>query len=440
MALDIDPAYPVRVTAGGQNHHPSAVETSRGLLALVYQRDGQVWRTYSLDRGQSWSTSQQLVSGPPAGKDDAAPTVRYNHRGGFALVFSRGDSSDRDIFFEEINEVVTISENLVSARISRSSDAASKGADVVVANPNRIYDPETAGTRWSGVFMPGTRFVLQAGYGGQVATRFVGYMDAVEIDDDTATIHITGRGVFRQLLDQSVGRDLYYSNARATRVAAQLAVEAGIDAEMMQIQDSAVTYSAEVDRERTYMDVISEIADLLGYELIETDEGGMICRAPSTASSASWFYEEDVNMFSRTRSFSDEDVYTRVRVYRREKKKPNGDVAVAAFTVERVVDTEFLTPANKIYWKEVDASVTEAQAGVMADEIARQLAREGNTIQIVSPLNAALEVGDVVSIRRRSIEQSGLYLVEELDDDLALPDDGADTPAFASTITARRVG
>lgn len=440
MALEIDPAYPVRVTAGGQNLHAAAVETSRGLLALVYQRDGEVWRTYSLDRGASWAAPEQLVSSPPASSDDAAPVVRYNHRGGFALVFSRGDSSDRDIYFEEINEVVAVSGDLVSARISRSTDASSKGADIVIANPRRRYDPEVAHTRWSGVFLPGTRFVLKAGYGGEVTTRFAGYMDEVEIDDEAATISITGRGVFRQLLDQSVGRDLYYANAKATKVVADLAVEAGIDADLIQIQDSTVTYSAEVDRERTYMDVISEIRDLLGYELIETDEGGMIFRAPPVVGGASWFYEEDVNMFSRTRSFSDEDVYTRVRVYRRDQKKSDGTVARAGFTVERIVDTPFLTPANKIYWKEVDASVSEAQAGVMADQIARSVALDGNTIQIAAPLNVALEVGDVINVRRRSIDQSGIYIVEELDDDMALPDGGTDSPAFASTITARRAG
>lgn len=430
----------MRVTSGGYNSHPTASETTRGLLALMYERDGEVWRTFSLDRGESWAAGQQFVS---AAGD--RPRARYNHRGGFALVWEGGGGED--IFFEEILEVVAVSDDLVSCRISRSDQATSKGCDIVLLNPNRLYDPEVPRTRWTGVFQPGTGVVVKAGYGSEAATRFSGYIDDVSIKDETATIDFTGRGVFKQLLDQSVDRDLYYSDKKAVQVIGELAVEAGIDAEMIQIQDSSVRYTGEVGREKKYSELFGELAELLGFELVETDEGGLVCREPVYTTTPAWFYEEDVNMFRREREFSDDDVYTKVQVYRKDKVREDGSVEIPGFTVERVVDTPFLTPARKTYYEKVEEGVSEAQAGIIADMLARRIGLEGNRMFIASPLNVVLEVGDPISIRRESIGQQGVYIVEDLDDDMGSPEQARDAsgqftegqdPAFASTITARR--
>ena len=432
MALEFDPAFPVRVTSGGQNLHPSAADTTRGLLALVYETatPGEVWRSYSLDRGATWASGQKFVSRA----ETYQPRARYNHRGGFALVYS-GVAGERDVYFEEILEVVSVSDNLVSVNIKRSTDASSKGADITVHNPRRRYDPEVPNTKWSGVFLPGTPVEVLLGYGGERVTRFFGYLDNVSLDDEEPVITCQARGQFKQLLDQSLRTKRYHTNARRTATIAGYAIEAGMDAEMVQVQDSPVRYSGEDDREKTFQSVIQENSDALGFEVLEPDEGGLICRAPSASTTPQWFYEEETNMYSREREFDDDEVYTRVQVYREDKLRDNGTVELAGFTVERVVDTPLLTPAGKIYYVQADETMTEAQAGTIADTLALRIGREGSKTQIAAPLNVALEVGDVVNIRRKSlgVAATGVYICEELDDD-------ATQDGFVSTIQARRVG
>lgn len=440
----------MRVTAGGQNMHPSAAETTRGLLALVYERDGQVWRTYSLDRGLTWAQGQRLASGAGGYQ----PRAKANYRFGFALTWS-GQGGERDIYFEEINEVMTISDDLITARIGRSQDATSKGMALEINNPRRKYDPEVPNTRWSGVFYPGALIELKLGYHGELLTRFRGYLDDTEMDDETATISVSARGEFKQLLDQHLRTKRFYTNKKAVAIIAELAIEAGIDADKVQVQDAAQLYSGEFDRTRTFGEVIQEMCDLVGFELIEPDEGGLIARAPSTSTTPVWFFEEDANMYERKRKWDDDEVYTRVQVFREDKLKDDGSgaVALAGFTVERIVDTELLTPAGKTYFEEAPETMTEEQAGPVADLLARQIGRRGSQIQVACPLNVVLEVGDVVQIRRKSISQSGVYIITDLDDDCQRIGDGqARDPgsgqfvaqggggrAFANTVQAERV-
>ena len=432
--LEFEPGYPVRVTSGAQNLHPAAVETTRGLLALVYTRDETVWRTFSLDRGETWAEGAGFVSRGMSYQ----PRARYNHRGGFALVFSgAGGSSARDVYFEEILEVQNVSDNLVSARIKRSSEASSKGCDVVISNPGSpgLYDPEVPNTKWSGVFQPGAPVELKAGYGGEVLTRFRGYIDSVAINDEEPVLSFSGRGEFKQLLDQSLGKKRYYQNKRRVAIIAELAGEAGIDPELVRIQDSPERVTAEYDREKTYESVMREQADALGFELLEPDEGGLVCREPSTSTTPAWYFEEEENMYSREREWDDDEVYTRVQVYREDKLRDDGSVELAGFTAETIVDTPFLTPAGKTLYEKADDDLTEAEGQKIADALAVRIGREGSRVEVASWLHPALEVGDTVSVRRKSlgVGQSGAYIVEALDDDLA-------ESGFGAVLQARRMG
>lgn len=390
---------------------PTISLTSQNLLAMLYRNssNGQIYRTYSLDRGNTWNNHQRIISGSPAFN----PRSRYNFRGGFAVVWM----DDDDIWFVEILDVVTLTDHVISIRVQRSKSSSSKGATVEILNPNQLYDPEVPNTKWSGVFYPGAPIVIRLGYGGEVVTRFKGNMDQVSIDDEQPVITITCRGEFRQLLDQSIKEKRTFNGERRTDTIGDMAAEAGMNMSFVQIQDDPRIWSGEKDRETTYEQVTQEQIDALGYEIIEPDEGGLIARAPYFTTTPVWFYEEEINMYSREREFTDEDVFTSVMVYREDKFNSDGVLELAGFTREVTVATDFQTPDRKCFFYKADEFMSSSQGLALAQELARRIGLQGKAIQIAGPFNPGLELGDPIQIRRKSISQAGIYLIEELDDD-----------------------
>lgn len=413
MLLDFDPNFPVKVTSGGYNLHPAMVETSRGLVAAVFVRDQKLFRSFSLDRGKTWASTSQFGSQAPVHEVRA----HYNHEGGFAIVWGNPDAT-RDIWFEEINEIMSVSEDLRTVRIDRSNDSASKGMSMEISNPQRLYDPEVPNTRWTGVWLPGAKVVVWLGYGPNVVKRFSGFIDDVEIDDQSGFLSVTGRGEMKQILDQHLKKPRRYADVSRVKNIADFAIEAGMDADKVIIQGSPELFTEDFERERTFLDVIGGHATALNYSIREPDEGGMVVAAEATSFAPSWYYEEELNMFSRVRSWDDDEVYTSVIAYRDVVFAEDGrTVEVAAVEFEAFVSTPFQTPPRKTEFLQVPRSATQAQTEAIAKNRALQIGRIGRDIQIVAPLNVALEVGDTISIRRKSWNQSGLFLVETLGDD-----------------------
>lgn len=414
--LDFDNAFPVRLSSGEFDNHPTVVETQRGLLAAVWERAGVMYRSYSLDRGLTWAAPARFMEAEPI----FTPRGRYNHEGGFALVWTEpgDDPAQRDIYFEEISEVMGISEHLMGIRVQRALGTMSKGAELTIANPRRLYDPEEVGTKWTGVILPGAKVEISLGYGGENKKRFSGYIDDVESEDQSAMLTISCRGDMKQLLDGHLRSKRRYTDVKRVDNIANLAIEAGMDADKILIEDNTRTFTEDFDRERTFADVITSHVEALAYEITEPDEGGMICRRPIEISSPAWFYEEDLNMYSRTRNWDDDEVFTSVMVYRDPIYEKDGTtLKVAGLEYEVAVDTPFFTPAKKTDFIPVGKKVTLSDAMAIANKRALTHSRYGRELQLVCPLNVGLEVGDVIQVRRASWNQSGLYLVEALDDD-----------------------
>lgn len=411
--LEFDPAYPVRVTSQSQDNHPTVVETTRGLLAVVYERGGEMWRSYSLDRGLTWSQPGQLSLQVPI----YTPSSAFNDRNGFALVWGNPDLT-ADVWFAEINEISYISEHLMGVRIQRAIGTTSKGAEVSLVNPRNMYDPEVEGTEWTGVMLPGAKMTIDLGYGGENKNRFTGFIDDVTLEDRTGQIRITGRGDMKQLLDQSLRTRRIYTNEKRTKNIADLAVEAGIDADKIFIEDHPAVFSENFERERTYSDVIQGHINALGYELIEPDEGGLIARVPVLDASPQWFYEEELNMYTRERAWDDDEVVSGVVAYREAEFAEDGTtMTVSALEWESLVPTPFHVPPRKMAYVKIGPTATVQDAQDIAWGAAWYYGRQGREVQIVGPLNVVLEVGDVINIRRKSWNQSGIYIVEALDDD-----------------------
>lgn len=414
VALTFDPAFPKRVTDAAFDHHPTAVETTRGLVAVVYERAGSLWRSYSLDHGQTWSEEARFGFQTPV----YSPRAKFNNRDGFAMVW--GNPLDaRDVWFEEINEVMTISDHLMGVRIQRAMGTTAKGGELTIINPRRLYDPEVPGTQWTGVFYPGARVEVSLGYGGNMKKRFSGYIDDAESEDRAGYLTLSLRGQFKYLLDQNIKRPLKYINERRTKNIVDLAIEAGFKAEEIQVESSALVFTETFDRKSTYSEIISGHCEALGFEMFEPDEGGLIARTPVVSAAASWFYEEEKNMYSRTRNWDDDEVPTWVMAYREtvySDENPNV-VKVAALMYEESVGSPFLTPPRKTEFIELSEHHTLAQAQALVRARIAHAKRRGQGLQIVTPLNVALEIGDTIYVRRKTWNQSGLYLVEALDDD-----------------------
>lgn len=444
-SLDFDPAFPVRLTSGASDNHPTAAETGRGLIACVWERSGEMWRSYSLDRGLTWAAPQKFANQTPI----YTPRARYNNRDGFALVWGN-PATERDIWFEEINEVMGISDHVVDMHITRSQDSTSKSATITLINPNKLYDPEVPNSKWSGVFYPGSKIKINLGFGGENKTRFLGYIDRVNVYDSYNVMNIECRGQFKQLLDQHLKVNTYYTNKKCSAIVAELAIKAGIPAEQVVVQDSDILWTGKWNRQTSYQEAIDEMIEMLGYILFEPDEGGLVARYPSATTTAQWFYEEELNMFSRAREWDDDDVFNSVVVFRDPVLNKDGSVKTPGLEVEELVPTEFLVPGGKTDFIKIDSPVfTEAQARSIARNRALQIAREGSLIEIATPLNVALELTDVINIRRKSIAQSGVYAIDALDDDCRrnavqardLTGEFAvgNVPGFANIVQARRV-
>jgi hypothetical protein len=231
--LDFDQAYPKRVTSGADDAHPTIAETSRNLLACIFERSGELWRAYSLDKGMNWSSAEKLSHQTPI----YTPSATVNDRDGFALVWGNPDLT-ADVWFAEINEVVGVTQNLMGVRIQRAVGTMSKGAEIQLANPGNLYDPEVAGTAWSGVMFPGAKVTVDLGYGGINERRFYGFIDDVESEDGTGNITLSLRGDMKQLLDGNLKIKRTYTRRRRVRIIADLAIEAGMDEDRIFIEDS----------------------------------------------------------------------------------------------------------------------------------------------------------------------------------------------------------
>lgn len=412
-ALDFDTAYPIRVSSGHDDSHPTVVETSRNMVVAIFERSGEMYRAYSLDKGLTWSAVEALSEQTPI----YTPSAAVNDRDGFALAWGNPDVTG-DIWFAEINEIVGITQHLMGVRIQRATGTMSKGAEIELANPGNRYDPEKEHTAWTGVMYPGAKVMIDLGYGGHNERRFKGFIDEVTSEDGAGTITLSCRGDLKQLLDQNLKIKRTYTKRKRTKVIADLCVEAGLDADEIYIEDSARTFSATYERERTFSEVVQEQCEELGYEIIEPDEGGIICRRPTLSATPVWFYEEEKNMYTRERSWNDDEVYSSVVAYRDTVYAKDGaTVKVQPLFYEEAVATPFFTPPKKCDFIKMgkQADITDAQNRAHARAI--YWARQGREIQIITPLNIGLEAGDTIFIRRKSWNQSGLYYVEALDDD-----------------------
>lgn len=412
--LNFDPAYPIRVSSGSSDNHPTGTQTTQNLIPVMWERNGELWRSYSTDRGLTWAEPTKFLDQSPI----YSPRAHVNDRGGFALVWGN-PTSERDVWFEEISEIMTISDHLMEIRIQRAFGTTSKGLEMRLANPDRKYDPERTGSAWAGVFYPGSRVRFSVGYGGSNRVRFTGYIDDVESEDRTGYLTVSARGEFKYLLDQHIRRKLSYKRKNRTDHIVQMAIEAGISANEIDVQHDNDAFTEEFDRTRAYMDIIGDHIEALGYDLYEPDEGGLIARDPPISATPVWFYEEEVNMYARTRSWDDDDVYAKVMAYREDIYSSDGKtIKIPGIEWDANVESDFILPPRKTYFIEMGKRATLAQATRAANALARYLGRQGAQLELVTPLNPALEIGDAINVRRKSWNQSGVYIIEYLDDDL----------------------
>ena len=399
------------LSSGYSALEPSAIQYHTNRINCIYRKGALLYIQYSDDRGLTWNGASQIVADTNAKE----PCICKNYKDGWALVWSaytdEGYSGpDWEIKFTEALSKMSIIDDLVSASISKGIDMSANGLNISIAQENSKYDFQRESI-WQGQLNPGSVIELYIGLGGNLDRRFSGYIDNIKYDDLKDVLSISARGKPAILIDNKLGERLSYGTDKTySQIITDILRKKLTDMEFF-VEDTLIKPAEEViiERDKTYMSVITELAKNLGWIVYEDEDGKIYVQSPVNLQANSWNYYRNVNCFTLKRNIDRGNIPYKVVVY-------NEEAGIEKFAI--VNSHNWITlDVNNIEYVSTDDTDPESIQDT-ADSIAEDYSLKIFTIDIMVPLNFYVQIRDLVTIFNENLGVSNRGIIIKITENL----------------------
>ena len=189
------------------------------------------------------------------------------------------------------------------------------------------------------IIYPNRKIEIHLGYGDELIKNLTGLIDRVVINAETKTITLTGRDMYKHLIEQTIKDTHEWKETPAKDIIVELVEELGLEIEAEEVLEEGtgepyVVPELSTERARAYDYYVAELLETT-YSNIHADESGKIklyhIPEVSQHDREDYVLDEFINLTEAEFTTEDFDIFTNVIIEGPGEENDNGNGSLASF-------------------------------------------------------------------------------------------------------------